>query len=316
LGTGTFGKVYSGQLRGETAKVAVKVQRGERLHSTIDAAEIALTVRVQGHCNVIRLRDYWYSPYFVVMITEKHDWDLFHLLQTVCPKGGLQTKVAMHVTHELCAGAAHVHKCQVLHRDMHSANMLLSLARGQQPGAEIAIADIRAVCIADFGASCDTRGDKPNIPRRGGVGALITRGPEVFLASGKQVYDTPLDVWSIGVLLVEMQMGTAFFRAFKSRSEFTEFWERLLGPLDAKVARKNGWIHKQTGPLRPGTATAPSPIGLRPLAGGETENSNALTTAHCAILRWDPGSRRSAKHLCDFLKSLCDFLKSPMDAIT
>ena len=71
LGSGTYGDVYAGKYIGEALQVAVKVSRAERLHMAVAATEIAVLLKLQRHPNVIALREYFYSPYFAVLVMAK-----------------------------------------------------------------------------------------------------------------------------------------------------------------------------------------------------------------------------------------------------
>lgn len=300
LGDGSFGSVYKGQIKGVREFVALKICKSGRLHKAVDATEIAMTARVQGNDNVIKLWDWFCGPFWSVMVTSYHDTDIFRLLQEKCPQGGLQPVVAFHVAREVCKGAEYFHALEIIHRDLHAANVLASMGRDWQPGFEISIQDLLKVCVADFGCGCDTRGDKPNILRSAGVCAEAARAPELWLSRSigrEQRYDTPLDVWSIGVLLVQMLLGNAHLRKFLGASDFHAFWETLIGPLSNSAAKKLGWVLQ-----KPTSLALDATRGLQPLVDGPTGEPSGRTTCHTLILKWDPGQRFSAKHLCGSLQ--------------
>ncbi len=293
LGDGTFGNVYTGKYLGEKLRVAVKVSRSDRLHKTIDPVEVALLARCQGHPNVVKLRDYWYTPYWTVIVMAQHDFDLFHCL-LACPQGGLHPVVALDVTRQVLQGVGHLHSHNTLHRDLHAGNVLISLRSGPQPGEEIVHGSIAAVCVTDLGSGCDTHGDKPNIQRSNSLGAEVIRAPELWLARREPRYDKPIDIWATGVLFVQMIKGSNFLRKFRSREDFLKFWEAHLGPLEQRLATKNDWY------CRGSPSSRPAAKHMQPLKGC------TLVTEHLDILKWDPVSRYSSQNLARRFASKVD----------
>lgn len=203
LGDGTYGKVFAGKYVGEWQQVAVKVSTANRVHHSVSPAEIALMTRVGSHPNVICMRDYFYSPFFTVMVLELFDESLHDTLSKRSSCGGLQPDVARQVTRMVASGVAHLHQKCILHRDLHLGNILCRFAPGLQPGRAIAPVDLHRVCVADLGQGCDTFGDKPFERRSAIVGARLIVPPEChFGRRGAYArYDTPIDIWAIGDII-------------------------------------------------------------------------------------------------------------------
>jgi len=175
LGEGTYGQVYVGKYIGERDQVAVKISKAQYLHTPIAPTEIALLTRLPSHENVVHLRDFFFSPYFSVMVLQELDIDLWHVLHRHSGSGGLQSAVATRITGLVARGAAHVHSTNIIHRDMHAGNILLSFKGGLQTAIKGGLQPanlVGRVCIADFGQSCDTHGSKHLEGRSVGVGAL------------------------------------------------------------------------------------------------------------------------------------------------
>jgi hypothetical protein len=182
LGEGTYGRVYVGKYIGERDQVAVEISKAQHLHTPIAPTEIALLTRLPSHENVVDLRDFFFSPYFCVMVLPEMDTDLWHVLNQHSDSGGLQPGVATRITDLVACGAAHPHINDIIHRDLHAGNILISFKGGLQTAIKGGLQPanlVGRVCIADFGQSCDTHGSKHLEGRSVGVGALAITPPEI-----------------------------------------------------------------------------------------------------------------------------------------
>ena len=287
LGDGTYGRVYAGKYKGECKQVAVKISTSDRLHHSIQSTEIALLDRAQGHPNVIYMRDYFYTPYFVVIVMDMHDMDLHVVLQRWCRTGGLQPDVALQVLKLIVLALKWLHDHNILHRDLHAGNVLMSLDTTMFiPGLDLNMDHITHVCVSDLGCGCDIHGDKPNIKRSGHLGAAHIRAPEVWFADGNSArYDTSLDVWAVGVLSVQMTMGSAFFPRMTSTTDVLRFWQPIIGGLTEAAAKKYGWQYQ---PGNFGKTHREYADGLQPVA---PTRSHDKVTIHLTILKWNPQYR-------------------------
>ena len=274
--------------KGEAQTVAVKISRCSRLHVAISPAEVAILSRVQGHENVISLRDYFFSPFFVVLVLEMLDEDLWHTLSRRSPCGGLQPATALRVTSLVSHGVAHLHHLGIIHRDLHARNILLSFSRRWRPGSVIGTDDVVRVCVTDLGQSCDVHGDLPFQARSASRGANAIIPPECMLRNTRQkvAYDMPVDVWAVGVNLVLMVKGVMSLPHFGGRTEYLQFWTGVLGCWSSQVARRLGWRIEDFAFVPPRQQG-----GLQPVAGG------APVTVYREILKFDPHVRPSAESL-------------------
>ena len=281
LGSGTYGDVYAGKYIGETKQVAVKISRADRLHLAVAVTETAVLLNLQGHPNVIRLRDYFYSPYFAVIVMEEMEESVHSALRSRSLTGGLQPDIARYISKMLARGVAHMHGRQFLHRDLHTGNVLLSLARGPLT----ACSQVRDVCVADFGQSCDAHGDRTNVRRSARRGAQQILPPECALAHASDArYDKPADVWAIGVNLVLMVAGSSALECGPDMKSWVKASAQLLGRVDKALCKRRGWAWVEP----------PMPVArssLRALEGGEWFKD------HVGILRYDPPLRPTADQL-------------------
>ena len=326
LGEGTYGRVYVGKYTGDACHVAVKISKAEHLHKPITATEIALLTRLQSHENVVYLRDFFFSPYFSVMVLQALDIDLWHVLHRLSDSGGLQPAVATRITGLVARGAAHVHSKNIIHRDMHAGNILLSFAGGLQAAIEGGLQPatvVDRVCIADFGQGCDTLGSKRFEERSVGVGALAITPPECYLAmkgliKKKAMYDSAVDVWAIGVNLLMMIAGSQKMVAFSRTADYLGFWIAIIGKVPATVSKRMGWVleqwalrdDRQQCGLQPDAALQPVAWASRPRVSMSREQTS-MCSLHRTILEYDHTQRPLSRDIHRRCEELTRLAASP-----
>jgi len=102
-------------------------------------------------------------------------------------------KRVKHIVRCILQGLDDAHKRRVIHRDLKPQNILIEKDH---------------VKIADFGlARTFTKKQKPFT---NGVQSLFYRAPEIIL--GEDMYDTGVDVWSVGCILGELLSGKIMFQ--------------------------------------------------------------------------------------------------------
>ena len=264
-------------------------------HTPIAPTEIALLTRLPSHENAVHVRDVFFSPYFCVMVSPTLDTDLWHVLNKHSDSGGLQPGVATRITDLVARGAAHLHLNNIIHRDLHAGDILISF----KGGLPIAIKGglqpanlVGRVCIADFGQSCDTHGSKHLVKRSVGMCASCITPPEIYFAlkgCGHTPYDSSVDVWAMGVNLVLMIAGYQKFVKWHHPDEYLEFWRNIIGKVPATDANRMKWNLKNWA-VRSGYQQLPFAGGPHQLS----ELKPACPPIGCAT----PMSRTAASRQC------------------
>ncbi|KAJ3049954.1 hypothetical protein HK097_009061, partial [Rhizophlyctis rosea] len=188
LGEGAFGSVYKATLTNTGFILAVKqIVIGSRESERVAIQKEIDLLKTCKHRNIVQ--------YYGCVPVNEAMW----ILTDYCGAGSLvdcmeltrQTFSELQAAIILASaleGLAYLHEHGVVHRDVKSANILLT-EQGE-------------VKIADFGVS--ERLTQTIAARRTVVGTPFWMSPEVITGSG---YGTEADIWSLGITAIEMTEG-------------------------------------------------------------------------------------------------------------
>ena len=200
LGRGAFGVVRRATRRSDGAEAAVKSLERKRVDLSALRREVDVLRAVAGSFRVLALLDVYDA-----------ESRLFHIALE-CVGGGellahAAARGASFTTHEvlilarqMAAALVHIHARGVVHRDIKPANVL----RRSAPAA--AASDW---VLVDFGAAC--RCDRKLRGAHGTVGSGGYMAPEMLRSDvdgGVSEYGTQVDLFSVGVLLHLLLLGT------------------------------------------------------------------------------------------------------------
>lgn len=226
VGEGTYGKVYKAKDKTKSQKfVALKcvlMDQDRELGFPVTALREIVLLKSLKHENIINLIEIVStkatdkSKGNVYLVFEYMDYDLSGFLKTGVK---LQLKTIKSIFYQALSGLNYLHKKGIIHRDIKSANMLLS-KKGE-------------VKVGDFGLA---RKINPNIPPEkniftNNVVTLWYRAPEILLGSIN--YTTISDVWSLGCMFLEILKGEVPFRGSNEKSQIQTIFEKCGTPVDA-----------------------------------------------------------------------------------
>ncbi|XP_053992379.1 probable serine/threonine-protein kinase DDB_G0277165 isoform X2 [Hylaeus volcanicus] len=195
LGQGTYGVVYKAEHKITKNIVGLKRCRLDTFKDfgipETTLREVSL-LRDLRHENIMTLYHISCNTVRLYMVCEYLDQDLKKYIRS--HQNGIPLNEIKHITFSILQGLAFCHGHRIIHRDLKPHNILLSN-------------DTSQVKIADFGLarSCLVAGKTLTHE----VVTLWYRAPELLL--GDCVYDTNVDMWSVGCIVAELLSGTPLF---------------------------------------------------------------------------------------------------------
>lgn len=225
LGEGTFGKVVECWDRCEERHVAIKVVRSIQKYRQAAKLEIEILLQLNlndptGTYHCVKFLSWFEYHYHMCMVFEKHGPSLYDQLRMNRFKPFPLNQVRDYAF-QLLASVNFVHSLTLIHTDLKPENILLDLsspARGPS-----------TIKLIDFGsATYESQHHSPLISTR------HYRAPEVILGLG---WTYPVDLWSIGCILVELYTGQALFQTHENL-EHLAMMSCVLGPIPEWMMRR------------------------------------------------------------------------------
>lgn len=183
IGKGSFGKVYKGFDKRSKIPVAIKVIDLELAEDEIE--DIELEIKILSQLNSPHITKYYGtylkgSELWIVM-----EYCLGGSCADLLQPGPISEPYIAIIVKELLKGLEYLHQENKLHRDIKSANLLLT-----------ASGDVK---MADFGVSGQLTATQTK--KNSFVGTPFWMAPEVIKRSG---YNSKADIWSLGITAIEL----------------------------------------------------------------------------------------------------------------
>jgi len=186
LGKGSYSKVFPGRYKDKL--VAVKIIATNHLEPTIAKQlgrelDVIRLLQKNNHVNIATYYKIFHSPDKMVIVME------------LCSGGelkkhiekGLSFETVKDYFNQILRGYKHLLTINIIHRDIKSANILVT-------------GDKKTIKFIDFGLSKIFKVDLNSTI----LGSPLYMAPEVL---NNNFYNSKADIWSIGVLLYEMVYG-------------------------------------------------------------------------------------------------------------
>src|SRR6202162_411902 len=204
LGSGGMGEVYRARDERLKRDVALKIlQPGSKTSSAAEKdllreAQSASALNDPHICTIYEVGEDGGNHFIVMELVEGKPLNL------VIPAGGLRPELVVRYGAQIPAALAHAHDHGVIHRDIKTANVVIT------PAGQVKVLDFGlARFYSDTELADATRSDESATNANTVVGTLPYIAPEIL--RGEQA-STRSDIWSLGVTLFEMCTGNRPFR--------------------------------------------------------------------------------------------------------
>jgi len=230
------------------------------------------TLKSLDHENVIKLRDIVMgeAPKSLFLIFDYCDIDLDEFIREY-PLPEIRHDQVKCITMNLLRGLNYIHKNFIVHRDIKPSNLLLNYNG--------------VLKIADFGIA--RRWSRDNRPSTPGMMTLWYQAPELIFESPD--YDSKVDMWSAGCVVVELMTKRPFFKDCNSQIGMIRQVVEILG-----TPRKEVWskFHRCRVPKQIKIGGRPYNKLVDTLNGLKCTVANPLLEG---LLMYDPDKRFTAE---------------------
>ncbi|CUG84967.1 serine-threonine protein kinase, putative [Bodo saltans] len=224
LGKGSFGTVVRAFDSKYQEPVAMKISRSGNYFYEQGKLEVDIVLKLNNKSQlndlVVKIRKVFIWKNHIVLVFELLSFNLYQLIK--CTKfNGVSLDLTRKFAYQLLQVLRQLeqHKPPIIHCDLKPENVLL---RDQHRSG---------IRVIDFGSACYYSA----VPRHKYIQSRFYRSPEVIL---ELPYNTAIDRWSLGCMLVELHVGTALFPGKTEIDQLVNFTQ-LLGPLPDEMVGKS-----------------------------------------------------------------------------
>ena len=242
LGSGGMGIVYKAYDTLLHRQVAVKLLSGQRDSTNVDRllheARVASALNHPNICTVHEVADDGTRLFIVMEYIDGRP------LSRVIHQLALPVDTIVHYGTQIADAIAHAHERRVIHRDLKSANVIVT------PSGRVKVLDFGlATYIEPTDVDAITRSATAQVVRPELEGSLPFMAPEVLCGERP---DERSDIWSLGIVLYEMAAGVLPFHGRTTYELTAAILQDPPAPLPSRVPPNlssviRGCLEKQPG---------------------------------------------------------------------
>ncbi|GAA94673.1 uncharacterized protein L969DRAFT_62492 [Mixia osmundae IAM 14324] len=212
LGQGTFGQVVKCQNMKTHEIVAVKVVKNKPAYFNQSMMEVTILEMLnnawdpQDRHHILRLKDTFIHARHLCLVFELLSSNLYELIKQNNFRG-LSTSLVRVFTSQLLDALTVLNEARLIHCDLKPENILLETLQSPQ------------IKVIDFGSACHERQTVYTY-----IQSRFYRSPEVLLGLP---YSSPIDMWSLGCICVELFLGLPLFPGTSEYNQVTRIVEML-----------------------------------------------------------------------------------------
>ncbi len=261
LGGGSYGAVFEAKKRDSTNRgypLAVKFTVSKARVQNVDGnqhyeyynnawtgstglsntvfAELGVVDRLGPHPNIMQPEEAFFDPetHTMALVMSKATSDLEHLNTSLETNEAFQLSgsslvvARLQIAAGVTNGLAQMHLNNMVHLDLKPGNIVVFLSAGNSFIEEIYEFVPR---ISDFGMSERLEGRRL---QKAEVGTFAFRAPELYCGFNR--YSTAVDIWSLGLVLLELFFGPQYnpFRGLKSHQDYFSIIKQIFGEPSAR----------------------------------------------------------------------------------
>ena len=200
IGQGVSSLVFEVKSNKDGNFYALKVIKNKRAYKNQSLIELKILTTLNQKVDkddiyhIIRVHDYFFYYEHLCIVFELFNENLFQLLEHNHMQG-ISLNSIRFITKQILEATEQIHNSNIIHCDLKPENILLKIVKENNIKGEISIK------LTDFGSACDK-----NNPMFKYIQSRFYRAPEVILGLP---YTTAIDIWSIGLIAVELYLGNA-----------------------------------------------------------------------------------------------------------
>ncbi|WJX60526.1 Serine/threonine-protein kinase sapk7 [Trifolium repens] len=185
------------------------IPRGVKVNENVEREII--NHRSLSHPHITKFKELFVTPSHLAIVLEyAAGGELFHW---ITHRGRLSEHEARYFFQQLISGVQYIHSMQICHRDLKLENTLLDLDKNSPPRLK----------ICDFGFS---KSILLHSRPKSTVGTPAYIAPEIF--SRKEYDGKTADVWSCGVILYVMMVGSYPFEDPEDPKNFRKIIKKIM----------------------------------------------------------------------------------------